>query len=60
MSLKQQIKKIRFHFSRDKKVLDGYLKAIRDLEQLSDTEWEVFKETAKRRKEIYTPTKEIS
>lgn len=47
------IKIFLYQFTRRKKILDMYMKAIRNLEQMSESEWARFKDLAEHRKEIY-------
>lgn len=46
------IKIFLYQFTRNKKILDMYIKAIRNLEQLSESEWARFKDLAQHEKEI--------
>lgn len=54
LTMHQIIKRVKYYFSSDKRVLDDYMARIRNLEQLSDSDWVRFRTLARQEKELTT------
>lgn len=52
MKLDYIIKRIRYYFSPEKRSFDAYIEAIKNLEPLTATDWERYKDLAKHRLEV--------